>query len=213
MALGLGAATARAGSARVPAAAQAVAKSQKQQAENRSVRGAVTEGPTLASENGSYYLPAMIKRVLLVLAGVSGLSLGACGSKGSVAVSMEIREPRLEIERSAVGADAAGGLTLKLALGEEAPEATEVALGTFSLQRGSMQLLGPLSLSGAAFPVRLGIGEEKTFALTFAESTDLSVADALCDGRLSLLGAVSDSESGDQPTSIQSAEFSADCPR
>jgi hypothetical protein len=155
----------------------------------------------------------MITRVLLVLVGLSGLWLGGCASKGSVAVSMEIREPRLQVESSAVGADAAGGFSLRLALGEEAPEATEVALGTFSLQRVSTQLLGPLSLSGATFPVRLGIGEEKTFALTFAESAELSVADALCDGRLSLLGAISDSASGDQPTSIQSAEFSADCAR
>jgi hypothetical protein len=204
----------RTGSTRVtPAAPQAVPRSQQQQAENRSARGAVTEAATLASENGSYYLPPMITRVLLVLAGLSALSLAGCGSKGSVAVSMEITAPRLEVESSAVGADASGGFTLRLALGEEAPEATEITLGTFALQRGSTQLLTPLPLSGATFPVRLAVGEQKTFALNFAESTELSVADTLCDASLSVLGAVSDSASGDQPTSIQSAEFSADCSR
>jgi hypothetical protein len=213
-AFGSGVAEGRTGSVRVtPAAPQAVPKSQKQQAENRSARGAVTEAATLASENGSYYLPAMITRVLLVLAGLSALSLAACGSKGSVAVSMEITAPRLEVVSSAVGADASGGFTLRLALGEEAPEATEIALGTFSLQRGSTQLLAPLPLSGATFPVRLAVGEQKTFALTFADGTEPSVADTLCDGPLSVLGAVSDSASGDQPTSIQSPEFSADCSR
>jgi len=153
----------------------------------------------------------MFARSLVALVGVSALVLGGCGSKGSVAVSMEITAPELDVESSAVGADASGGFALRLALGEEAPEATQVALGTFSLQRASTELLGPLSLSGAAFPVRLGVGEQKTFALTFVESTELDVADALCDGPLSVLGAVSDSESGDQPTSVRSPAFSASC--
>lgn len=149
----------------------------------------------------------------MVLTGLSSLWLGGCGSKGSVGISMEITAPHLTVDSSAVGADATGGFTLRLALGEEAPEGTDVALGTFALQRGSTQLLPPLALAGVTFPVRLGVGEEKTFALTFTASTEPSVADALCDGPLALLGAVSDSASGDQPTSMQSAEFSAQCTR
>lgn len=149
----------------------------------------------------------------LVLVALSGLSLAGCGSKGSVAVSMEISAPRLAVESSAVGADVSGGFTLRLALGEEAPEATEVSLGTFSVQRGVTELLAPLPLSGATFPLRLGVGGEKTLALTFLDSTELDVAETLCDGELSLLGAVVDSASGEQPTSIRSSAFGADCSR
>lgn len=155
----------------------------------------------------------MFTRALMVLTGLSGLLLCGCGSKGSVGISMEIAAPRLTVESSALASDAAGRFTLRLALGEEAPGGTDVALGTFALQRGSTQLLGPLSLSGASFPVYLDVGEEKTFTLTFLASAEPSVADALCDGPLSVLGAVSDSASGDQPTSIQSALFSAECTR
>lgn len=153
----------------------------------------------------------MLARSLVVPVALAGLSLMGCGSKGSVSVSMEISAPRLAVESSAVGADASGGFTLRLALGEEAPESTEVSLGTFSIQRGTTELLSPLPLSGASFPVRLGVGEEKTFALTFVASTEPSVADALCDGELSLLGVVADSASGEQPTSIRSSAFTADC--
>jgi len=155
----------------------------------------------------------MLSRSAVFVAAASSALSTSCGDKASVSISMRIEAPTLAVERSSVGADATGGFSLVLALGSEAPDGTDVSLGAFSIRRNGADVLTPLSLSGSvSFPVRIGIGQSRTFPLTFMQSTDPSEAEVLCeDAPLFILGTVSDSASSDQPTSIQSAVFSADC--
>jgi hypothetical protein len=145
---------------------------------------------------------------------VSWVALAACacsGDKSLVAMSATVESPTLTVESSALGADATGGFVLVLALGEYATEATEVSLGSFSLQRGGVELLSPLSLSGANFPVTLGVGKTITLPLTFDASTEPAVADALCQGTVEIVGTLKDSLSNNHPTPVRSPAFAASC--
>jgi hypothetical protein len=145
---------------------------------------------------------------------VSLLALGACacsGDKSLVALSAKVESPSLTVERSAVGADAMGGFDLVMALGEYASEATEVSLGSFSILRNEVELLSPLSLAGANFPVSLGIGKKATLPLTFDASPEPAIADELCLGGLVLQGTLMDTLSNNHPTPVKSPPFSASC--
>jgi hypothetical protein len=142
------------------------------------------------------------------------LALGthACSAdKSMVALSAKVESPSLAVQSSAVGADASGGFELVLALGEYASEGTQVSLGSFSIQKRGVELLGPLSLSGAEFPVSLGIGKSITLPLGFDVSTEPAVADELCAGALEVKGTLMDSLSNDHPTRVGSQPFSASC--
>jgi hypothetical protein len=141
-----------------------------------------------------------------------GLVASACsGDKSLVALSAKVESPSLTVESSAVGADAMGGFDLVMALGEYASEATEVSLGSFSIVRDDAELLSPLSLAGANFPVSLGIGKKVTLPLTFEASPDPAIADELCQGGLVLEGTLMDSLSNNHPTPVKSPPFSASC--
>lgn len=136
----------------------------------------------------------------------------ACGSRGSVALTAVVDGAMVEVARSAVGSDVSGSFRLELALGDYAEESTSVSLGTFSLQRDGVDLLSPLSLSGQRFPVTIGVGETKSFSLSFLQSPELAVADSLCEGDLEILGSLSDSLNDDRPTTVRSAAFEPSCP-
>jgi hypothetical protein len=145
---------------------------------------------------------------------VSWVALAACGCSGDkslVAMSARVESPTLTVESSAIGADATGGFVLVMALGEYATEDTQVSLGSFSIQRGGVELLSPLSLSGANFPVALGVGKKITLPLTFDASTEPAVADALCQGTVEVVGTLMDTLSNDHPTPVKSAAFAAKC--
>ncbi len=140
------------------------------------------------------------------------LGANACSAdKSMVALSAKVENPSLTVQSSAVGADANGGFELVMALGEYASEGTQVSLGSFSLHKSGVEVLSPLSLSGAKFPVSLGIGKEVTLPLTFDASTEPAVADELCQGELEVKGTLMDSLSNDHPTRVGSQPFSASC--
>ena len=145
---------------------------------------------------------------------VSLLALVACacsGDKSLVALSAKVESPSLAVQSSAVGADAMGGFDLVMALGEYASEETKVSLGSFSILRDDAELLSPLSLDGAMFPVSLGVGKKITLPLTFDVSTEPAIADELCQGGLVLEGTLMDTLSNNHPTPVKSPPFSASC--
>jgi len=117
----------------------------------------------------------------------------------------------LTVNRSAIGADAAGGFDLVLELGEFASGPTQVSSGGFVLERDEVVLLSALSLSGATFPVTVAAGEKKTLRLTFDQSPSVSEADALCADDVSFRGSVTDSLSGNKPITLVSVAFAATC--
>jgi hypothetical protein len=146
--------------------------------------------------------------VLLVLA----FSTFACdGDRSLVALSAKVQDPALSVHSSSVGADATGSFDLVLALGEYADDETQVSLGSFAIQRGDMELLSPLALSGAKFPVSLGIGKKVELAMTFDASPDPGMADELCQGSVTLRGTLTDSLSNNHPTTATSEAFTATC--
>jgi len=69
-----------------------------------------------------------------------------------------------------------------------------------------------LSLGGAEFPVTIAVNSTQTFSLSFLQSADLDVGDSLCEGNLKFFGSLTDSLSGDRPTTVQSAAFEPSCP-
>jgi hypothetical protein len=142
---------------------------------------------------------------------ISLLAAGCGGDKSLVALSARVDQPTLTAESSSVGADISGGFSLGMALGEYAADDTMVALGTFSVARDGMDLLSPLALAGAKFPVSLGVGKKVTLPLTFTANAEPSMADDICQAPVVLRGTLTDSLSNEHPTDVESAPFSATC--
>jgi hypothetical protein len=139
------------------------------------------------------------------------VGLPACGSKGSVALSALVSEPRVEVESSSVGSDVSGSFRLELSLGEYAEDSTSVALGSFSIQRDGVDVLAPLALAGQAFPVVLAPGATQSYPMTFLQSTDPDTGDSLCEGDLELAGSFTDSLNDDRPTTVRTSAFEPIC--
>jgi hypothetical protein len=148
---------------------------------------------------------------LLLLSLASGLLFGCSADKSEVALTATVQGPSLEVQTSRVGADANGQFSLVMSLGEYASDATEVSLGSFSVQRDEKDLLSPLSLSGAMFPVNLGVGKRVALPLTFVESTEPSTGDDLCLAPVQIRGTLMDSLSNDHPTVAISGTFMPSC--
>ncbi len=138
-------------------------------------------------------------------------ALGCSADKSQVALTATVQTPALDVEMSSVGADASGTFSLVMALGEYASDPTEVKLGAFSVQRDDKELLSPLALSGATFPVSLGVGKRVTLPLTFTESTEPSTGTDLCQAPVQIRGTLMDSLSNDHPTVAVSATFMPSC--
>lgn len=153
----------------------------------------------------------MLRRPLFWLIPWLALAGLACGSRGSVALSAIVEDPRVEVERSAVGSDVSGGFRLSLSLGDYAEDSTRVSIGVFAIQRDGADVLAPLSLDGQEFPVTIGVGESKSYELSFLQSPELEIADALCEGDLELFGSFTDSLNDDRPTTVRSAAFEPSC--
>jgi hypothetical protein len=146
---------------------------------------------------------------LLVL---SVLALSGCGSEGVASLTGSLERPALDLNRSALGADATGGFELVLFLGEYAAGPTQVSLGAFAIERDGAELYSPLALdSSATFPVNVGVGETKRVSFTFAVSPDAVAAEALCDGSLAFRGSVSDTLGKNRPTTLTSPEVTPTC--
>jgi hypothetical protein len=144
---------------------------------------------------------------------LSALSLTlACSSdKSLVALSARVDEPMLDVQSSSVGADATGTFSLAIELGEYASEDTKVSLGTFSVHRDDVDLITPLSLSGATFPVALGVGKKVMLPLTFDASTDPDMASTICEAPVQVRGTLTDTLSNNRPTAVTSSTFTAHC--
>jgi hypothetical protein len=153
--------------------------------------------------------PSARSAALLVLA---VLSLSGCGSEGVASLTGNLERPSLEVTRSAVGADAAGGFELVLFLGAYAEGPTQVSIGAFAIERDGTELYSPLSLDTATrFPVSVGVGETKRIPFTFEVSPDPAEAEALCAGPLAFRGSVSDTLGKNRPTTLVSGEVTPTC--
>ncbi len=141
----------------------------------------------------------------------SALVFGCSADKSEVALTATVQAPALEVQMSSVAADATGGFNLVMSLGEYASDATEVSLGSFSVQRDEKDLLTPLGLSGATFPVSLGVGKRVTLPLTFAETTEPATGADLCQGPVQIRGTLMDTLSNDHPTTAVSVTFIPVC--
>jgi hypothetical protein len=142
---------------------------------------------------------------------VPALTFACSVGNGSAALSGRVDGPSLQVKSSSVSADLMGAFSLQMQLGDYASEDTEVSLGAFSIQRDGTELVSPLSLAGATFPVSLGVGKKVMLPMTFKASIDPSVATEVCAGPLQVLGTVTDSASDNHPTTITSGEFSPAC--
>lgn len=156
-------------------------------------------------------LASSAMRLTLLLLLVPALTLGCSVDNSSAALSGHIDGPTLDVQSSSVGGDATGTFSLQIELGDYASSDTQVSLGTFSIQRGDTELLAPLSLAGATFPVSLGVGQKVMLPMTFTGTVDASSASALCDGTVQLQGTLTDSLSDNHPTILTSSDFSASC--
>lgn len=146
-----------------------------------------------------------------VVFGVFSLTCACSASKSDIALTARVDSPTLALQSSSVGADAMGGFSLAMELGSYASGDTLVSLGTFSIQRDNVDLLTPLSLAGATFPVSLGVGKKVMLPLTFTASTDPATATTLCQGPIVVAGTLTDTLSNNHPTPVTSAEFTAQC--
>lgn len=136
----------------------------------------------------------------------------ACSSdRSALALSARIDSPSLDVQASSVGADATGTFSLAIELGEYATEDTKVSLGTFAVQRGDMELITPLSLAGATFPVSLGVGKKVMLPLTFGASTEAAMATTICQAPIEVRGTLTDTLSDNRPTVVMGSTFTAQC--
>lgn len=126
-----------------------------------------------------------------------GLSLlAACGDKSSISLSAVIAEPMLSVQDGAAGSTLSGNFQLVLTLGSEASGSTRVTLGNFSLQtEAGAPLVDVLKVqSNPEFPLDIAKGQTQTVSFSFDEnSVD---RDALCAGRVRIVGSVLDSLKG-----------------
>jgi hypothetical protein len=143
--------------------------------------------------------------------GVLSLTVACSASKSDIALTGRVDSPTLAVQSSSVGADATGGFSLAMELGAYASGDTLVSLGTFSIQRDDQELLTPLSLAGATFPVSLGVGKKVMLPLTFDASTDPATATTICQGPVLIAGTLMDTLSNNHPTPVTSGEFTAQC--
>jgi hypothetical protein len=146
----------------------------------------------------------------LLLSGAASL-FGCAADKSQLALSAAVQAPALDVQMGSLAADANGAFSLVMSLGEYASDTTEVSLGSFSVQRDDKELLAPLSLAGATFPVSLGVGKRVSLPLTFTATTEPSTGTDLCQGPVHIRGTLMDSLSNDHPTVAVSATFMPKC--
>lgn len=144
---------------------------------------------------GMRYLPAFLLLPAL---------LAACGDKAAILLTADIRQPTVSVADGAAGSTLSGSFQLVLALGAEASGPTHVTLGNFSLQtEAGVSLVDVLKLdSSPEFPIDLDKGATQTVSFTFDE--DSVDRDALCAGRVRIVGSVLDSlKGGTDPVSSE----------
>ena len=134
-----------------------------------------------------------------------------CGSKGAVALTATIANARVSVEAGALGTRLAGRFDLVLEVGSEASDSTSVTLETFGLERGPTVLKSPIDVApdgNVTFPVTVGIGARREIPFTLEDLADITEVEAICGGRLRVVGVIRDTLGGDKPTGITSVEIS-----
>ncbi|MGC4094201.1 MAG: hypothetical protein QM756_41080 [Polyangiaceae bacterium] len=157
---------------------------------------------------------ALAKAVASSFAILSAFLLPACGDKGAIALSVEIREPSLNVESAALGTKLSGGFQLILSLGGEASGPTQVTPGTFALRNAAGTPAPSLAMTlDQSPPIAVPVGSSKTVNATIDASKllDASAHDALCGGNLWFSAALSDTLGG-RVTDARSLEFLPVCP-
>lgn len=138
-----------------------------------------------------------------------------CGSKGAVSLSARVEAIELTVSEGPFGASLDGSFDLVLDLGEAAPGATTVTLGSFGVRSAAGSVVDTLSLEAKpSFPLELSPGDSVRVELGIAEPPLLDEAEAMlvCSGDVWISGSVSDTSNADRPTPVASGRFSATCP-
>jgi hypothetical protein len=144
-----------------------------------------------------------------------GLLVSGCGSKGAVSLSAFIETLEVSATSGALGSTLGGSFTVKFEVGEEAPSGTQVSLGNFSLARDAAVIREPLAAEpvDATFPLSIAKGASRRVRFEIKETKVLTLAerDTLCQGQVSVRGAVTDTLSGGKTTPLTSAAVTPNC--
>jgi hypothetical protein len=144
---------------------------------------------------------------------VSGLVCG-CGGKERVTVSATVHDVQLSVEDRALGTFLAGEFQLLVTLGPNAPRSTTVTLESFSLVRASDQteLIATLPLEDAETTFELNPGGEvdTSLVLDAADPIGQGMLDDLCAEPVQIQGTVTDTESEERSTPVQSGAVTVD---
>jgi hypothetical protein len=137
-----------------------------------------------------------------------------CVEEEGVLLEASLTSPALTVEATTLTTEVSGSFGIELALGELAPEATTVKLGTFALKRGDIVLLGPLALTAdPKFPLEVGVGKSKHVDVTIQNPEgDPALAIELCSGELRVVGTLTDTLGDDRSVTLESAAFRPSCP-
>ena len=162
---------------------------------------------------GGRYAGCMFDRLgISTLLVVSSLVCG-CGAKERVSVSASLLDAELSVEEGTLGTFLSGGFDLSVRLGPNAPQATTVSLESFSLVRASDQseLIAPLPLVTSVAPFELAPGDERTLQLELDGTNPIGqgIRDEICAEPVLITGTVTDTESEERSTPVQSDALSA----
>lgn len=145
-------------------------------------------------------------------------STWGCADRSLISLSAAIETPSIQVTKGTLGSELAGGFDLRMSLGSRAGQSTDVSLGSFSIVRASdsSSVVDPLDVTaqaGVSFPLTVDPG--KTLVVSFgiggAALLTAAESDALCAEPVMILGAVTDTLSGDHATSLRSNAVSAVC--
>jgi len=147
---------------------------------------------------------------LLSVFWVTPLLLAACGDKSAVSLSAFVSDAVVSVPDTAFGSALAGSFRVQLSLGPEASGSTQVSLGNFSLQTESgAPIVDVLTLeSDVAFPLQVDKGGSKDVNFTFKK--DSIDRDAVCAGKVRIVGSVMDTLKGGTDQ-VGSTAITPDC--
>jgi len=136
--------------------------------------------------------------------------LFACGGdKSDISLSVLMTDESVKVSDGAFGA-LSGGFELRLELGGYSSGSTQVSLGNFSLEtEAGAPLVEILDLEpSVSFPINLDAGDAQS--VVFQLSADGVDRDALCAGRVRIVGSLLDTlKGGTEP--VRSATLTPDC--
>jgi hypothetical protein len=144
------------------------------------------------------------------------LGTPACGSKDDVTLSAKLDNARVSVATVALGSQLSGEFDLVLALGDYAPEGTEVTLGAFALRNtGGVVVEGLPLMASQTFPIAVAVGKSVAVHMTLDTNglIDNTLVPDLCDGQIWYSGTVNDTLSDGKSTVAESTLLTASCPQ